>query len=248
MKLKTILSMSIALMAFAGCKQEEDETTTLSVDIKNVISDSNLALDTRSYPHPVGHTYNLTSYKYFISDIKLLAGNGDTTFLLKAPLLVDANVEESMSLADMDNITNGYYEKIFVTFGLKKSQNKENNLSGFNESQMAIPGTESTGYYHMMVKGTYDSLKTNRVKPFELMTNAVGEDNNSFELEIPASSFLYNKSTNIQIGVDFNQFFQNPNTIDFKDFNGGIATDQGKQKMILDIAKTSISVSFSNID
>lgn len=247
MKIKTILSLSLAALAIVGCKQEEKETV-LTVEIKNVIGSSNVGLNTRSYEHPSGHTYTLSNFKYFITDIKLLSANEDTLYLLKQPLLVDANREETAVLDEMKNIPTGFYEKVFVTFGVKESKNKPNGLTGFYDSQMAVNSSNAEGYYHMMVTGEYDSLKTNTKKKFEIMTNAVGTNNNSFEVEIPASSFLYNTSTNIKLVVDFNEFFVNPARIDFKDISGDISGNQEKQDLINTNAKTSISAKISEVD
>jgi len=98
------------------------------------------------------------------------------------------------------------------------------------------------------MKAVFLSLKTNTMKPFEIMTNAVGANNNSFEVEIPASSFIYNTSTNIELVIDFNEFFVNPARIDFKDISGDISGNQEKQDLINTNAKTSISANISEVD
>lgn len=79
---KLFYSLTLLSLLATSCKKEEENTYnpnvkgTLSLEFDNIVGSEDLQLETGSYTNTSGESYNITTLKYFISNIALTKADG----------------------------------------------------------------------------------------------------------------------------------------------------------------------------
>lgn len=202
---------------------EEDEPTNTehahaTINLTHKVDDHTLEFDTLKYINAAGHKYEVQTLKYFISNIDLhKAGGGKVS--IPGPFYIDAEDASTLTLDQHVDVTSGTYEKITIDFGLDTLTNISNSLSSTEAIAMAWPDMMGGGYHYMKLEGTYDSLQMNNIKNFAVHTGASMGTDYHIDIELPNSNFTVGENDiNINIEMDVNEWFKNPNDYNFADF------------------------------
>ena len=166
------------MVALVSCKKdskdpEPNTVGTFVLEFDNVVGGSNMQLDTvQRYTNSSGEKFSITSFNYFISNVKLRRADGSefmypvhdsTYFLVKES---DASTQE----VDLFNIPSGAYTHVTFTIGVDsaKSAQTHTNFTGVlnpvNHSNHSDDGPMywawASGYIFMKMEGRAEVAET----------------------------------------------------------------------------------------
>lgn len=188
------------------------------------------------YTNAIGQQYNVERLNYLISDIKLHSESGNE-ILIKEVHFIDLD-DRSTLYIDTENIKNDSYTSISFTMGLDTSKNISNLY--VNESfhtSMAWPDMMGGGYHYMKLEGDYDTI-TNGYATHT--GGSMGSDfsfNKTFNIDLVTTD--QTQQAQIQINMDINKWYQNPNNINIEP---AIMANMNKQ---LDLKENGLQDVFS---
>jgi len=131
-------TLLLAVLTLAGCKKDEAINNTgkftLSMDNGVTMPGTNgpvfnsLVLNTGAYVNAAGDDFTVTTFKYYISNIKLLKADNSAYTLPKSYYLVDQSKPESQELT-MSDIPVGDYTGISFMVGVDSARSKAGNFT-----------------------------------------------------------------------------------------------------------------------
>lgn len=129
MKLQYLL-FACFLFAGSGCDLFEsdgfnvDDKGTLKIAFDNVVGDKDLVLNTGSYANAAGETFNVTTLKYFVSNIKLTTEEGKVVVYPQESsyFLLDETDPTSLTLT-LTDVPAGNYKSLTYMIGVDSLRN-----------------------------------------------------------------------------------------------------------------------------
>lgn len=120
-----LLYSSIALMTvFASCKKDNNEPDankkgSISLKFDNVVGSSNLTLNTVNYQNALGQTFNVSTFKYYVSNVVLKKSDGTSYTVPKneSYFLIDESNAASLKVT-LANVPEGDYNGADFTIGV----------------------------------------------------------------------------------------------------------------------------------
>jgi hypothetical protein len=231
--MKHLFFTSIIILAFASCKKDNTNDYNnnakgdLSIEFDNIVGDQNLALNTGSYINGSGETYNITTLKYFISNISLTNVNGTTYTVPQNDsyfLIEEGNEDKDHASLE---IPEGEYKSLTFMVGVDSLRNTKDISErtgaldpageangmywGWNSGYIffKIEGTSSAStmdgdafMYHIGGFGGYSSATINNIKTVTLDLTPGG-----------TPKVHSGKETNIHLMVDIAKMFDAVNHI-----------------------------------
>jgi hypothetical protein len=221
MKNYTLLKISILtliLFSVLNCKKDADTTpvaSSITLQLDHTVKGESVEIEQIKYLSQAGHNYSVVNLKYYLSEIVLHKKDGSTFSSTKVHLrdIHDSSTEQYV----IEDIPDGDYTKLSFIFGLDETTNVDGGLENTVENinmEWPIPGDQ--GYHYMKFEGRYDSLNTGVIRSFNVHTGATMGNQNYIEITLPFSeTAVRSNSWTIDISMDLNEWFQNPNTFDF---------------------------------
>ncbi len=215
---------------------KDDGSCTYDVNITIVhrVGTSYLGLHKMDFTNAAGNDYEVNALKYFISDIAF-KGNDVVDQSVDMERYVDFETTSTHSIM-INEMPTGTYNAIEFTFGLSQEKNVDDYFNTAPEINMEWPDTLGGGYHYMKLEGKYDSSGTTR--DFNIYTGIgriiSGNDTSFYQNFVTVSLDLNNftiddHAWDIELEMDINQWFSNPNTWDFKDWGESIMVNQTAQ-------------------
>ena len=108
-------------LSFASCKKDNteiisDQKGNFTLEFENKVNDLPLILNTQNYINANGDNYTISTFKYYISNIKLSRADGTSYSLPESYYLIDAS-KPSSTLINLRDIPAGDYTKISYLIG-----------------------------------------------------------------------------------------------------------------------------------
>ncbi len=130
MKLQYLLSAFFLLFGGAGCDLFENDgfsatdKGTLKIAFDNVAGDKDLVMETGNYTNAAGETFNVTTLKYFVSNIKLTTEDGKVVAYPQESsyFLVDESDPTSLTLT-LTDVPAGNYKALTYMIGVDSLRN-----------------------------------------------------------------------------------------------------------------------------
>lgn len=154
MKLIIVLTASLSLLS---CKKdkvttENNATGSLQIKLHHLWNTDSLSLDSQ-YVHPVSSdTFAFTTFKYYISNIKLKKTDGTWYSVPESYHLIDLNNGTTNSLT-LSNVPTGDYSEISVLFGIDSMRNVSGAQSGALSTVHGMFWSWNTGYIMLKAEG-----------------------------------------------------------------------------------------------
>ncbi len=204
-----------------------------------------LDLDNLKYTNAAGNDYEVTEVQWFISDLTLHKSDGSKMQLGGEDFshYIDTNIPSTYQWELPDEIPAGDYASISMVFGIKGEKNIPFYYTDSPESNMAWPinlGGDNGGYHYMKLNGFWMNANSER-QPFNFHLGVgqerdadnkiIGFIQNWFEVELPASAFsiMANEHKSINIRMNVEKWWDQPNEYDF-DYYGPM-TMQNQEAM-----------------
>jgi len=244
-----ILAATYLSLTFVSCKKtvvNNDPTTgKLQINFQNYVDGSPAIFDTMIYINAAGNHYLVSDVQYFISDVTLYKHGGNST-MIKGWVdyhYIDSQIPSSLVWNVYDDINIGDYDSLAFHFGISSDKNITGMFVNFPEKDMSWPDVIGGGYHYMKLNGKW--LDVNNIKAGFGFHLGIGQNydslgnvilpfiDNSFRVSLPSSSFTISGgvTTNINIRMNFEKWFKEPNIYDLNYWGGGIMQNQGAQKV-----------------
>ena len=228
--------MLLVALAFVSCKKPAD-CGDLSVNIGYSINGNPLITDSLCYHNEAGNEFMITEIQWFISNMELQNEHGAWNALEPKIFYIDTNIPESQTLR-MNHVPTGHYKALRFTFGLDENDNRTGLFNNPPELEMFWPEPLGGGYHYMKLNGKYLDAE-GRLAPMAIHLG-IGQNEdctefyqNYFIAEIPID---FNVKTDIENQLDLtmviDNWFRNPNTIDFNEFGSHIMQNQAAQQAL----------------
>lgn len=255
-----ILAFVMFTLVFTGCKKDgctDSKATnyekkaktddgsctypnaTLEIELDHFVGTEQLEFDTMKYLSAVGNKYSVKTLKYFISDIVIHREDKDIS--LTQDLYIDANDITTISNEMNTSLEQGNYTGITFVFGFTPENNTAGKYPNAPESNMVWPDPMGGGWHFMKLEGYYDSLATGNVKTYATHIGNTMTGQNHFTVHFDHSFTIKGEtSVNIQLDMNINNWYQNPNNYDFNNYDNGIMNNQSVQTMLNQNGKTDV--------
>ena len=159
-----------------------------------------------------GQNYSVINLFYIISDISLTDEEGNVLENIAETHFVTSSDTNSYKLFIPEKITKGNYANIEFVFGLNSIKNISNQFLNDNfHLQMFWPEFMGGGYHYMKLEGKYN----NDSNFYATHTGGLNGTDYSIRKSFPLNlnSCENGKTHNIQITMDINNWYNNPNEI-----------------------------------
>ena len=240
-----LIIISAIFLFVSGCKKDTEnpvEMGKITFVFKHLVNDNPLQVDTMKYVNAAGNHYLLSEIQYFISDVILHKQGGNILIdEWKDIYYIDTDIESTQSWQVFDDIPAANYDQISFTFGINEQKNQSLMFVDPPESLMFWPEYLGGGYHYMKLNGKW-LADDQQVKPFNFHLgigqnygypgNIIGFIQNYFTVTLPASAFEIKrgKTTTIEIIMNVDQWFIDPNTYNHDFWGGDIMQKQDAMK------------------
>ena len=246
MKYKTfrsiVLLVVISAMTMVSCRKDK-ETSKISLSFIHKVGNEELEFDTVKYTNAVGHSYEVRTLKYFISNIVFSKSDGSKN-VYKTPIYINAEDPSTLTHTNIE-IPLGIYESIGITFGIDSNMNVSDTLTTVEEASMAWPdGNQGGGYHYLKLEGTYDSLGVDSVnKNYNIHTGGIMGNPHDFNVIFENSAFTINEDgLSFKIIMDVNEWFTSPHNYDFSDYGHMIMMNMTAQMQLKENGSSVFSI------
>lgn len=216
-------------LAFTSCKKDEatnpttDEKGAFTLEFENVVNSSPLVLETQNYTNANGDSFNVSVFKYYVSNIKLTKTDGSIYSVPESYILVDASKPTSL-LNSLNSIPAGDYTKISFIIGVDKDRNLAGAQTGALDPALGMFWTWNSGYIFVKFEGTSpQSTAVNKGLTFHI--GGIVDPNNTirtFSTEFSAGNPLRireDKKPQLHFKVNVASLFTGKKNISFANLN-----------------------------
>lgn len=249
------LALAITTVLFSCKKDPESSTPTgsggtttttgsLSLEFENMVGDSELVLTTKNYINQNGDTFNITAFKYYISNIKLTKSDGSIYTESNSYHFLNASNSSSLAFT-LPNVPYGTYTGVTFTIGVDSVRNVSGAQTGALDPANGSFWSWSTGYIMVKLEGTSPQANTT-TKALTFHVGGFSGTNNVLKTVSPSfggstANVSSTVTPEIHFKVDIAQMFKSPNVISFNSIST-IHMPGANAKKIADNYASMISV------
>lgn len=166
--MKNIIKISTLIIASAliiiSCKKDkvtEPEPTpsnpqavsgNLEIEFEGMVGDSALELTSKTYTNQAGNTFNISTLKYYISNIKITKTDNSVWAESNSYHLIDYS-NPSSSIVTLANVPFGNYKAIEFMIGVDSARNNSGAQTGALDVSNGMFWTWSSGYIMAKLEG-----------------------------------------------------------------------------------------------
>ncbi|OSZ82290.1 hypothetical protein CAP35_03210 [Chitinophagaceae bacterium IBVUCB1] len=224
---KFVFLQFISILAFtSSCQKRPDPVnnttpaankSALKLVFENKVGTQALVLNTKNYLNENGDTFNVSAYKYYISNISLFTANNAEYKEPESYYLINESDSKSKSFT-LSGIPDGNYTKIKFMIGVDSSRNTSGAQTGALAPDNAMFWDWNTGYIMAKIEGfsPQANIYPNNLGIHIGGFKGVNATQRWVVLTLPSvASITTDKASTIHIVSDVLQWFKSPNIIDF---------------------------------
>ncbi|WP_460504102.1 MbnP family protein [Hymenobacter agri] len=147
---------AVASFSLIGCKKDEavpNQKGTVDLAFEQTVGTAPLTLSTQTYTTPAGDQFKITTFKQYISNIKLNKTDGTTYAVPESYFLLDASNVSTLELP-LKDIPVGDYKSLTFTVGVDSARNVSGAQTGALDPSNAMFWTWNSGYIYTKLEGT----------------------------------------------------------------------------------------------
>ncbi|WP_051718704.1 MbnP family protein [Hymenobacter sp. IS2118] len=152
-------TFALAALALVGCKKDPEvvvspaQVGTLTLAFTQIVGLALLTLGSRTYSTPAGDQFKITTFRQYLSNVKLTKADGSTYAVPDSYYLLDAAVPASQLLA-LKDIPVGDYQSVSFTVGVDSARNVAGAQTGALDPNNGMFWTWNSGYIYTKLEGT----------------------------------------------------------------------------------------------
>lgn len=234
MKYLFITSLALLTLSLSSCKKDtvtapepEPEAPSmagvLKINFEAMVGDSDLVFNTETYTNQAGNTFNVTMYRYYISNIKITNTDNSVWTEPNSYHLIDHS-NPSSAMVNILNVPFGNYKAIEFMIGVDSVHNLTPGTGALDPTNGMV-WVWNQGYIMAKMEGTSAQSTATANK----LTFHIGGWNAAVApnvLKIVSPSFngdtakvASSVSPTIHMSSDLLEWFETPTPIDFSNFN-----------------------------
>lgn len=237
----------IACVAFTSCSKSKDintdinQTGQIKLKFDPIVSGKKLVLNTYQYSNHANETFTVETAKFFISNIKLTAVNGEVHTLPKKESIFLINSADEASLYPSFQIPQGEYKTLTFNLGIDSLTNTlpvEERTGVLDIAQSDMYWSWNSGYIFFKMEGT-SPQSTTPDKKFRYHIGLYGGYNNPsvnnnrivvIDLQKAGiAKVQQNLSADIHLMVDFGKIFDGKYPISIAQYSTVMTTGPHQQ-------------------
>jgi hypothetical protein len=230
-----VLLFIVAGLMVNSCKKDKEEDTPppvpqgqLKFFFSNRVGTSTLNFDQIMYQNAFGNIYSVATLQYFISDIRLNKPDG-TYILIDEVHYVDGKEPGTLLFTPQTKVPLLDYSSISFIFGLNEEKNVTGAFTNPPESLMEWSVLIGGGYHYMKLEGKIDNDGV--IENYQAHTGPAMGNPYYIEVTLPSSAFTAKDGLIITIGMNINNWWTNPNTIDLNDMTSIMMNMDAQQQL-----------------
>lgn len=231
--MKTITLITVALataVLFISCKKDSKDpvpqpitvpeitTSSLKLEFEPMVGTEALVMGTNTYTNAAGNTFNVTTWKYYISNVKLTKTDNSVVTISDSYYLVDQSTV-SGSLIEIKNVPFGDYKAISFVLGVDSARNVSGAQTGALDPANGMFWTWNSGYIMAKMEGTSPQSPdvanklTFHIGGFSGANSTLKNISISFNSDIATVSKTI--TPKVHLTSNLLEWFTSPNVIDF---------------------------------
>lgn len=234
-----ITAIALLALTLTNCKKDKDKdpeptpvdpnptstqptTGSLKVLFEGMVDTNALVLGSQTYTNQVGNTFNITTYEFFVSNIKLTKMDGSVWTETNSYHLIDYSNDPS-TLITIPNVPFGNYKAIEFTLGVDSARNVSGAQTGALDPASGMFWSWNSGYIMAKFEATspQSTASGNNVK---LHIGGFSGANNVIKIINPSFNGDTAKVTSsvipqIHVSNNVSEWFKSPNVVDFSTTN-----------------------------
>jgi len=237
---KFIFLFALATLSCDSEKITELNTANVSFSFTHLVDGSPLVLDQIEYKNALNQEFSIKTVKYFISQVTLYKED-NTTIDLTDIMYVDVRSPETLIHPSLEKIAVGNYSGISFILGLSPEENVSGRFTTPPESLMEWPLPMGGGYHYMKLEGEFKTPDEQSF--FNFHSGMLG--GTAYEIHINLSDLPFNVSNNglhVQINMEIQNWFNNPNDWDFSYFGPAIMGNPEAQETVQENGQDVFSI------
>jgi hypothetical protein len=233
LNMKTTIFLAAIITAsttFTSCKKDTKEpaptpapipevtTGSLKVEFEPMVGTEALVMGTKTYTNAAGNTFNVTTWKYYISNVKLTKTDNSVVTISDSYFLVDQS-SASGSLIEIKNVPFGDYKAISFVLGVDSTRNVSGAQTGALDPANGMFWTWSSGYIMAKMEGTSPQSPDVANKLTFHIGGFSGANSSLKNINIGFNTDVANVSKTItpkaHLTSNLLEWFTSPNAVDF---------------------------------
>ncbi len=211
-------------LCFLACKKENNSLTSkgkFDIEFDHQVANLPLVLNTNTYVNDNGDDFKISTFKYYISNIKLQKENNEIISLPETYFLIDESKEDS-KLISLEEVPEGDYKTLQYTIGVDSARNFSGAQTGALDPANGMFWTWNSGYIFLKFEGlSTTSTATDKSLVFHI--GGAKAPNNcirTVSLNLPSLLRIRkNTAPEIHLIVDASTLFKGTNKINFSTLN-----------------------------
>ncbi len=217
--------MAIAVSTLSACKKNEVEVTgsgKLNFEFENVVNNNALVLNTQDYTNALGEKFNVSTFKYYISNIELIKADGNIYKIPENYFLIDQSIESTLKRGISD-VPAGDYTNISFTIGVDSVRNFSGAQTDALAPENGMFWTWNSGYIFVKMEGSSPaSSRADKKLLFHIggaksPTNTIRKT--SIVLNPNVLRIRTDKAPEIHLKVDVASLFTGTQNVSFSQYN-----------------------------
>lgn len=197
-------------------------SNNLNVEFEPMVGDSGLVLTTQTYTNQAGNTFNVTIWKYYVSNIQLTKTDNTVITIPNTYFLVDHS-SAATSMISIPNVPYGDYKGMQFTLGVDSARNVSGAQTGALDPANGMFWTWTSGYIMAKMEGASPQSTDVANKLVFHIGGFSGVNNVLKTINIPFNTSVANVTSSISpkihISSDLLTWFKAPTAIDFATLN-----------------------------
>jgi hypothetical protein len=198
-------------------------TGSLSMRFTNVVDGKELKLNdsVSLYKNANGDDFKVTTFKYYISNVRLIAQNGDQTAIPDSYFLINA-ADTATLHQQIANIPEGKYTGVTFTIGVDSARNFAGAQTGVLDPAKGMFWSWNSGYIFVKLEGE-SSKSTAKKNRLTFHIGGAKDPNNTirtFTQQFPKILKISNgKLPELELVANAGALFKGKSTVDFSKLN-----------------------------
>lgn len=217
----TLLITGCLALILSACKDDADITTpaagTLDIELDNVVGTAPLVLNTGTYFTPSGQQFTVSTFNYYVSNVKLKKADG-TEYVEPESYHLIKETDAASKAFTLSNIPAGDYTSLSFMLGVDSTRNVSGAQAGALDPANGMFWAWNSGYIYTKLEGSSPQAGGNKQLVFHI--GGFKRPHNTIRTVSPSLNGAIlqvrkDRNPTVHLTADVLKMFTGPNVINF---------------------------------